>query len=101
MGMENTMKKHKPEVYIGIKPTPMSAVMTTGFNKESKRLVAIYQAAPEMLAALKEIIENGTWQDDGSFVYCPSEDDDGGEYHGRGGIGLAETAIAKAEGGAA
>lgn len=55
---------------------------------------ALIAAAPALLAALEDILEGGSWQDDGSFVYYPPTDTEDDE----GAIGEAGAAIAQARG---
>ena len=41
-------------------------------------LARIMAAAPALLAAAQAILDEGSWHDDGSFVYYPPSADDGG-----------------------
>jgi N-methylhydantoinase B/oxoprolinase/acetone carboxylase alpha subunit len=44
-----------PKISIGIQPAPLGDVLSEGFEVESRRLVQLHSAAPDMLEALKEI----------------------------------------------
>lgn len=61
----------KPQIKISIAPAPLEQVLTAEFEAEQRKLLAMYNAAPELLDALKIAISahpygvrvNGLWGD--------------------------------------
>jgi hypothetical protein len=45
----------KPQIKISIAPAPLEQVLTAKFEAEQRNLLAMYNAAPKLLDALKEI----------------------------------------------
>jgi hypothetical protein len=69
----------KPQIKISIAPAPLEQVLIAEFEAEQRKLLAMYNAAPELLDALKAMCEYDTGTPDDVLA-------------------IARAAIAKAEG---
>lgn len=47
---------NKPEISIGIRPAPLDVIVTDQWDVESRKLVALYEAAPDLMAALEWLL---------------------------------------------
>ena len=47
----------KPQIKISIAPAPLEQVLTAEFEAKQRKLLAMYNAAPELLDALKACIK--------------------------------------------